>query len=90
MRPAPAPAPFSGFDHERATYERHKANLLLSGEGRYVVIRDDEVVGPLESYGEALRAGYARFGLDHPFFVKQVWAEEPAVMVTRDILPCPT
>ena len=74
--------PFAGFDRERATYHRLKPDLLVSDEGKYVVIVGDEVVGPLGSHEEAERAGYTRFGLG-PLYVKQVVAEEPVVEVTR-------
>jgi hypothetical protein len=79
--------PFAGFDRERATYERHKAELLRRAEGKYVVIVGDEVVGPLETDEEAERAGYARFGLG-PLYIKQVLADEPPALVARDVVPC--
>jgi hypothetical protein len=51
------------------------------------VIVGDEVEGPVETFREALRAGYRRFGLG-PLFVKQILTVEPVVEVTRDIVPC--
>ena len=39
--------------------------------------------GPLDSHGQAERAGYARFGLG-PLFIKQMLAEESVAEVTRD------
>jgi hypothetical protein len=65
-----------GFDRERATYERHKAELLKRAEGQFVAIVGDELVGPLKTDQEAERAGYAQFGLG-PLYIKQVCAEEP-------------
>jgi hypothetical protein len=73
---------FTGFDRERATYERLKADLLVSDLGKYVVIVGEEVLGPLESHEEAERTGYKRFGLG-PLYVKQVVAEEPVFEVSR-------
>lgn len=73
---------FTGFDRERATYLQLKPDLLVSDEGKYVVIVGDEVLGPLESHEEAERAGYKRFGLG-PLYVKQVVAEEPVFEVSR-------
>lgn len=81
--------PFAGFDRERATYERHKPGLLEAAEGKFVVIVGDELVGPLETDEEAERAGYARFGLG-PLYIKQILAEEPPALVTRDVVPCRT
>jgi len=74
---------FAGFDRERATYERHKPELLKSAAGKFVVIVGDELVGPLETDEEAERVGYARFGLG-PLYIKQVLAEEPPALVTEN------
>ena len=79
--------PFSGFDLETATYVRLKPELLSRFPGKFVVIVGEEVEGPVESFREALRAGYQRFGLG-PLFVKQILAVEPVAEVTRDIIPC--
>ena len=79
--------PFCGFDLETATYERLKPELLSRFPGKFVVIVGEEVEGPVESFREALRAGYQRFGLG-PLFVKQILAVEPVAEVTRDIMPC--
>jgi hypothetical protein len=82
-----SPAPrqrraFTGFDRERATYERLKADLLVSDLGKYVVIVGEDVLRPLESHEEAERAGYKRFGLG-PLYVRQVVAEEPVFEAPR-------
>jgi len=89
--PLPPPPPirrraFTGFDRERATYDQLKPDLLVSDEGKYVVIVGDEVLGPLGSHEEAERAGYKRFGLG-PLYVKQVVAEEPVFEVSRSHHP---
>ena len=85
--PTQARRPFIGFDLEAATYMRLKPELLSRFPGQFVVIVGDEVEGPVETFREALRAGYRRFGLG-PLFVKQILAVEPVVEVTRDIVPC--
>ncbi len=79
--------PFIGFDLETATYSRLKPELLSRFPGKFVVIVGDEVEGPVETFREALRAGYRRFGLG-PLFVKQILNVEPVVEVTRDVVPC--
>jgi hypothetical protein len=78
---------FSGFDLETATYVRLKPELLSRFPGKFVVIVGEEVEGPVETFREALRAGYRRFGLG-PLYVKQILAVEPVAEVTRDIMPC--
>ncbi len=79
--------PFNGFDRERAAYERLKPELLARAEGKYVVLVGEEIEGPVDSFGDALRAGYRRFG-HGPLYIKQVQAVEPVVEVSRDIVPC--
>jgi len=85
--PTQARRQFVGFDLEVATYVRLKPELLSRFPGKFVVIVGDEVEGPVETFREALRAGYRRFGLG-PLFVKQILTVEPVVEVTRDIVPC--
>ncbi len=83
----PQTRPFTGFDRERAAYERLKLELLARAEGKYVVLVGEEIEGPVDSFGDALRAGYRRFG-HGPLYVKQVRTVEPIVEVSRDIVPC--
>jgi hypothetical protein len=85
--PAQVRRPFVGFGLEVATYARLKPELLSRSPGKFVVIVGDEVEGPVETFGEALRAGYRRFGLG-PLFVKQILDVEPVAEVTRDVVPC--
>lgn len=72
----PGERPFVGYDRERAAYARLQPELLASAEGRYVVLVGDDLEGPVDSFDEALRAGWRRFGLG-PLYVKQILAEEP-------------
>ena len=58
--------PFAGFDRECETYARLKADLMGRAEGLYVVIQGEDVEGPVETYGDALRAGYRRLGSTGP------------------------
>lgn len=51
------------------------------------MIVGDEVEGPVETFREALRAGYRRFGLG-PLFIQQILMVDPIVELTRDIVPC--
>ena len=89
--PTPKPRrPFVGFDRERATYERQKPDLLKTAEGQWVVIVGDELIGPMESDEEAVRAGFKRFGLG-PLYLKQVLAQEPPpIVLPWVVIPCQT
>jgi hypothetical protein len=85
--PAQARREFVGFDLEVATYARLKPELISRVPGKFVVIVGTEVEGPVNTFGESLRAGYRRFGLG-PLFIKQILTIEPVVEVSRDIVPC--
>lgn len=79
--------PFVGYDRERAAYSQRKPELLKTAEGKYIVLVGDDMVGPVNSYGEALREGYRRFG-GGPLYIKQVLVDEPVAEVSRDVTPC--
>ena len=91
LNPTPKPRrSFVGFDRERATYERHKPDLLKTAEGQWVVIVGDELIGPFEHGEEAERAGYKRFGLG-PLYMKQILAREPPpIVLPFGLIPCQT
>jgi hypothetical protein len=88
LPPVEIARPFAGFDREREIYQSIKGQLLEDAAGKYVVIVGSEVIGPIDRFEEALKAGYRRFGAG-PLFVKQVLAEEPVVELSRSIDPCP-
>jgi hypothetical protein len=59
------------LDAELKTYEDHKEHLLGTAEGKFVLIRNQEVVGFYDAKMDAIAEGYRRFG-NVPFLVKQV------------------
>ena len=62
---------------------------LLAHEGRFVVIHGDEIEGIWQTFEDALKAGYKKFGLS-PFMVKQILAVEPVHHYTHELPPqCP-
>lgn len=61
---------------ETETYKRERARLLLEGnEGKYVVIKGENVLGTYCTLGDALRAGYDRYNLEE-FLCKKVQEHE--------------
>lgn len=55
---------------ELATYRRELPKLLEEGlVGRYVLIKEDQVLSTWDTQGDAIQAGRERFGLE-PIFVK--------------------
>src|SRR5262249_31343080 len=76
------PASTLGVEHN--TYRREVARLLEEGhEGKYILIKGEEILGIWEKQEDALNAGYDRF-LGQPFMVRpiQTW-ERLYYQVTR-------
>lgn len=76
------------LEKEMETYLAHRDNLLRE-EGKFVVIRGDEIAGTWQTYEDALKAAYAQFGLGG-FMVKQILAIEPIHYVSHGIPACPS
>ena len=74
---------------ELETYEREKERLLGESEGKYVLIRGEDVVGTWDTYEDAVKTGYSKFGLA-PFLVKQIQRVERVCFFTRDLASCPS
>ena len=59
------------LDAELQTYEKNRESLLGSAEGKFVLIKGDQIVGVYESKMDAINQGYRQLG-HVPFLVKQV------------------
>jgi len=67
----------TALDSELATYEQHKARLLATAEGKFVLIHRAQVLGVFDSDKEAISRGYELLG-NVPFLVKKINAvDEP-------------
>jgi hypothetical protein len=75
------------LERELETY-KNKLPELVAHEGKFVLIQGEEIVGLYDSYEDAIKDGYAKFGLS-PFFVKQIEATEQVHFISR-FTPCPT
>lgn len=71
------------LEKELETYNQNLHNLLAD-EGKYVVISGVEIDGIFESYSDALKMGYEKFGVK-PFLVKKISATEKISYFTRDL-----
>jgi len=76
------------LEKEQETYQRELPKLLTCA-GKFVLIHGDEVAGVYDTYLDALKVGYERYGLA-PFLVKQIAAVERTNHFTRDISTCHT
>lgn len=75
------------LETELATYHANLLEMLPENEGRFVVIKDQEILGAFEDYDKALEADYNRYG-PVPFLVKKVQRHEPVHYFSRDPDPC--
>ncbi|MFB3880551.1 MAG: hypothetical protein ACE149_04770 [Armatimonadota bacterium] len=60
---------------ELAFYERNKPEFLLEHEGKFVLIKDSQLIGVFESAEQAYAEGLDKLG-NVPFLIKQVAREE--------------
>ncbi len=62
---------------------------LLSDEGKYVLIHQQDVLGVFDTYSDAIRAGYEKCKLE-PFLVKKIRAVDQIQYFTRELDTCHT
>lgn len=76
------------LQQELETYNKALPELLQSA-GKFALVKGDEVAGVYDSYSDALKIGYERFGLV-PFLVKRVAPTEQVAFFARDFsIACP-
>lgn len=63
------------LEKELAVYEKTKADLLKTYEGKFVVIHGEEFCGAFDTAENAYGEGVKRFGRE-PFLVKKVSVKE--------------
>ncbi len=69
------------LEKELETYKK-KLSELKQDEGKFVLIRGEEVIDTFVSYEDAIKEGYKRFGLE-PFFVRQIHGIEEIQFISR-------
>ncbi len=75
------------LEHEVQVFRDHLIDLLGVNdinEGKYTVIKGDDIRGPFEIYESALEAGYNRHGLTS-FLVKKIERNETVMYFSRDL-----
>ena len=84
----PEASPTSPLCREWNTYRREISRLLADGhEGKFVLIKDETIVGLFDTWDEARQAGLQRYLLK-PFLVHQVQRREPVLRLRGYSLPC--
>jgi hypothetical protein len=75
------------LEKELETFRSKLLELKGEHEGKFVLIHGEQVVDFFSSYEDAIKDGYARFGLA-PFLVKKIQALEQAGFISRLADPC--
>ncbi|HEY8020140.1 MAG TPA: hypothetical protein VIH93_03510 [Thermoanaerobaculia bacterium] len=75
------------LERELETFESKLPELKAEHEGKFALVHQERVVDVFTSYEDAVKAGYAQFGLD-PFLVKQIQSVEQAQFISRFVDPC--
>lgn len=70
---------------EFKTYENVKEQLLGSNLGKFVLIKEKNVVGVFDTKQDAIRVGYEKFG-NVPFLVKEIMQVESPLNFTSNLL----
>ena len=73
------------LDKELKTYDQHRDRLLGSAEGKFVLVKDDNVIGIYDSKMDAIAQGYQQFG-NVPFLVKQILKIETPQNLVSNLL----
>jgi hypothetical protein len=68
------------LDKEREYFETHRAEWLKKYPGKFVLVKDEELIGAFNTQQEALIEGARRFGTAS-FLVRQVEQSEQVVYI---------
>lgn len=63
------------LEKEYEVYKKNKEKLLIDNIGKFVLIKDTEIIDVYASYEDALKSGLKQFG-NTPFFIKKIEREE--------------
>lgn len=78
------------LEREMIAYRRLLPELLAGGkQGKYALIKGENLLGTFESLDAALGAGYEH-GLNELFLVKEIVAQEQPRYFSRNITSCPS
>ena len=75
---------------ELETYKKNKPGLLAASEGKYVLIKGEQIFGVYADEQEATQKGFDEFGYNCPFFVRQITKREPVLHIKGINVPCLT
>jgi len=71
--------------NELNTYDKQKNDLIGKSKGKFVLIKDNQIIDVFETKNDAIRQGYERLG-NVPFLVKQILEVETPQNFTSNLL----
>ena len=71
------------LQQELKTYAEHLPELA-NETGKFVLIKNGDIIDTFDTYEDALKVGYSRFQLE-PFMVKQITPSQQILSFTRDL-----
>jgi hypothetical protein len=84
----PEGKPGDALYHEWNLYRREAGRLLAEGhEGKFVLIKGEEIIGIWNTHEEARAVGLARY-LRQPHLIHQVLTREPQIRLPLRLLQC--
>ena len=73
---------------ELETYKNHKDGLIAASEGKYVLIKGEQIIGVYNDEAEATKKGLDEFGYNCPFLAKKITKLEPVLHIKGLNVPC--
>ena len=79
------------LSEELETYEKNKIRLLKESFGKFVLIKDKEIIDVFDTQADAIKFGIEKFG-NVPFFVRKIEEVESRQNFTSHLInfkkPC--
>ena len=78
------------LERELRIFAKHKPEWIEEHQGKFVLIKDDKVLGFFDTELEAVNCGFQKCGYDVPILVKQIIFAEPVIHIKGANIPCLT
>jgi hypothetical protein len=72
---------------ERETFETNKEKLIATSEGKYVLIKGNQIINTFNSEKDAIISGIEKFG-NTPFYVRKIEKIEQTQNFTSNLIKC--
>ena len=57
-------------------FEANRLEWVKAHSGKFVVVQGKTVLGFFDQWEDGVKAGYTKFGVSHPFLVKEVFERD--------------